>query len=373
MKMRQWGAVYALSISLSILSGITYATDTTSDHSTAVQAETDTSADALFRKGSDLIRQKKLRDGIQWLKKAAAQNHAEALFELASYHELGVGVNQDYSKARDFYEKAIAQGHRDAQFNLALLMINEQAPFQDLKKARELMEGLAKKDDVDAKYSLSVMYSESLGTIPTDPDNATLWLGAAAYEGHPQAQFNLGLQYLRGDFVTKDDQQAFSWFRKAAEKDMPEAQFNLALMYENGDGTQADITEALYWYESAAQSGNANAQQNLGIKYLLGKQIAQDNEKALNLISKAAGNGLVNSQYLLGRLYHAGREGVVTADMAKAEQWYLKAAKQGHPDAQYYLAVILSEEETRMADAKFWVRQAVLAGHEKAKALQAQL
>lgn len=373
MKMRQWGAVYALSIGLSTLPAIIHASETADDPAATNITEQTGAADALFQKGSELIKQKKLREGIQWLKKAAAQDHAEATFELASYYELGIGVNKDYRMAQALYEEAIQQGHRDAQFNLALLMINEQAPFKDLKKARELMEGLAEKDDVDAKYSLSVMYSESLGTIPTNPDKTLLWLGAAAYEGHPQAQFNLGLQYLRGDFVKKDEKQAFSWFRKSAEKDMPEAQFNLALMYENGHGTNADLTEALYWYESASQLGDANAQQNLGIKYLLGKQVAQDNKKALNLISKAADNGLMNSQYLLGRLYHAGREGVVSIDVSKAEQWYLKAAKQGHPDAQYNLALILSEEKARHADAKFWAKQAVLAGHEKAKTLQTEL
>lgn len=373
MNMRQWGAVYALSIGLSALPAMSNAAESAPDSSASNSAETTSASEALFQKGSELIKQKKLREGIQWLKKAAAQNHPEAIFELASYYELGIGVNKDYRMAESLYKQAINHGHRDAQFNLALLMINEQAPFKDLKKARELMEGLAQKDDIDAKYSLSVMFSESLGTIPTDPDNALLWLGAAAYEGHPQAQFNLGLQYLRGDFVKKDEKQAFSWFRKSAEKDMPEAQFNLALMYENGHGTSADITEALYWYESASQLGDANAQQNLGIKYLLGQQVAQDNKKALNLISKAAGNGLMNSQYLLGRLYHAGREGVVSIDLAQAEQWYLKAAKQGHPDAQYNLALILSEEKSRIADAKFWVKQAVLAGHEKAKSLQTSL
>jgi len=59
--------------------------------------------------------------------------------------------------------------------------------------------------------------------------------------------------------------------------------------------------------------------------------------------------------------------------MAKAERWYLRAAKQGQPDAQYQLALILLEKKNQKGDASFWIQQAVAAGHQDAMKLQARL
>lgn len=327
-----------------------------------------------FQKAEQLIKQKKLVEGVQWLKQAARQYHPEALFELASYHELGLVVEQDYAKAAEYYERAIMLGFFDARFNLALLMLKPEAGFNDLGKARTLMQEVAEAGDAEAQYALSQMFKDEMGDVTADLNQSTHWLRLAAKAGYAKAQFNLGLQYLNGDEVKQDNTVAFQWFTKAAKQGISGAQFNLALMYDKGEGTEADSKKAIQWYESAIKKGNANAMQNLGIKYLLGEHVARNETKAINLLNQAAEQGQRNAQYLLGRLYHEGRESI-KADWEKAERWYLLSAKQGHPDAQYQLAVILAEKKDNPDPqrARFWAEQAASVGHQKAHSLQAKL
>ena len=330
-------------------------------------------AEQHFAKGRTLIQQNQVAQGIIALDNAAAQGHPQAAYELAALYESGLGVQQNYDRAKHYYEVAIQQGHEDAHFNLALLYNGEKAPFSDLKRARQLMNVVAKKGDVEAQFVLANMLNSSSGQITSEPLQAVQWLSRAANRGHEKAQFQLGMHYLRGQNVARDTNAAYHWFTQAAKKNVAGAHFNLALMHERGDGIPANIDTAIRWYTSAADLGNANALQNLGIKYLIGEQVAANTDKAMNLITRAAVSGLKNSQLLLGQLYQSGFDGKVRVDMAKAETWYLRAAKQGQPDAQYQLALILMEKKNSQGDAKFWIKEAVAAGHTDAIKLQANL
>lgn len=330
-------------------------------------------ADQAFEKGAVLIKQNNVRQGISWLKNAAAKGHAQAAFELGSLHESGLALPKDYTKAKAYYEAAIIQGHRNAHFNLALLLNNEQVPFSNLQHARTLMGVIAEKGDIEAQYVLATLMENSLHNIGAEPSKAAYWLGKASKQGHAKAQFKLGMYYLKGTGLARNPQTAFSWFNKAAQKGISGAQFNLAIMYEKGEGTTPSTKKALHWYESASNLGNANAQQNLGIKYLLGEQVPVHTHKALDLITRAAGSGLRNSQLLLGQLYQSGYNGKVKIDLGQAEKWYLSAAKQGVADAQYQLALILLEKQSNAGKAEFWIQQAAAAGHQGAIKLKAKL
>ena len=330
-------------------------------------------AEQHFTKGRALIKQNQVAQGIISLDNAAAQGHPQAAYELAALYESGLGVKQNYDRAKHYYEVAIQQGHSDAHFNLALLYNGEKAPFSDLKRARQLMNVVAKQGDLEAQFVLANMLNSSSGQIVSEPAQSVQWLSRAANRGHEKAQFQLGMHYLLGKSVVRDTNAAYHWFTQAAKKNVAGAHFNLALMHERGDGIPANIDTAIRWYTTAADLGNANAQQNLGIKYLVGEQMAANTDKALNLITRAAVSGLKNSQLLLGQLYHSGFDGKVRIDMTKAENWYLRAAKQGLPDAQYQLALILLEKKNNEGDAKFWIKEAVAAGHQDAMKLQANL
>jgi len=123
--------------------------------------------------------------------------------------------------------------------------------------------------------------------------------GKAAQQGYPQAQFALGMVYLAGQGVAKDDAEAVSWFRTAAEQGHAPAQDHLGSMYKNGRGIAQDDGEAVGWYRKAADQGYAPAQTNLGTMYLRGQGVAKDDAEAVSWYRKAADQGYGPAQGIL--------------------------------------------------------------------------
>lgn len=80
---------------------------------------------------------------------------------------------------------------------------------------------------------------------------AISWLDAAE-QGDAEAQYNLGLQYARGQGVPQDFAQAAIWFRKAADQNIAGAQYDLGVQYENGWGVPQNYEEAYFWLNLAA-------------------------------------------------------------------------------------------------------------------------
>ena len=326
-----------------------------------------------FDQASTLIKQNKLDQGISLLKKAASRGHGNAAFELAGLYEVGLAVEQDFSEAKKYYEISVRQGHRDAHFNLALFLSSPMTPNNDLKRAREVVSVIADQGDVEAQFLLSTLMRSKMQNVSARPGKAFYWLQHAANSGHGKAQFQLATQYMKGEHVSRSTKTALKWFKRAAMQNIPEAHYNLAVMYEKGDGLPKDIAKSIDWYQSASKLGNADAQQNLGIKYLSGDYVEPMPKKGIQLLTSAADSGSRNSQLLLGKLYQAGFKDSVRKDLAKAEKWYLLAARQGKTEAQYQLALILLDKENGANEAKFWIRRAVAAGHVKATQLQANL
>ena len=54
----------------------------------------------------------------EWYEKAAANGEAKAQYSLGYMYEYGLGVEQDYAKARDWYQKAADNGHANAKKRL---------------------------------------------------------------------------------------------------------------------------------------------------------------------------------------------------------------------------------------------------------------
>ena len=143
----------------------------------------------------------------------------------ASYRE-GLGVAQDYIKAREWFEKAAANDDASAMFNLGWLYVNGQGVTQDYAKARE-------------------------------------WYEKAAAKGDARAMFNLGALYANGQGVTQDYAKAREWYEKAADKGDASAMLNLGALYADGQGVAQDYAKAREWYEKAADKGDARAKAKL--------------------------------------------------------------------------------------------------------------
>ena len=106
---------------------------------------------------------------------------------------------------------------------------------------------------------------------------------ALARQGHPVAQFNLGVKYDFGQGVEKDSAHAVRWYRLAAAQGHGGAQFNLGGMYFEGLGVQRDLVRATMWFTLSAEAGVGGAAKNRAIlaRALSPEQQAQARNLAL--------------------------------------------------------------------------------------------
>jgi len=84
---------------------------------------------------------------------------------------------------------------------------------------------------------------------------AAYWCRKAAQQGHPAAQYCLGLMYRRGQGLEQDPAKSAGWHRKAAEHGHQAAQFNLADSYDRGVGVPHDPVLAYVWFALAGAKG----------------------------------------------------------------------------------------------------------------------
>src|SRR5579872_593361 len=101
-----------------------------------------------------------------------------------------------------------------------------------------------------------------------------------AYAGDINAQIQLGVIYLTGDGVAKDDAEAVKWLRKVADQESPLAGRYLAEMYFKGRGVPADSREAAKWLRMAADQGDAQSQHNLAVLYTQGEGVPRNLKEA---------------------------------------------------------------------------------------------
>ena len=121
-----------------------------------------------------------------------------------------------------------------------------------------------------------------------DYKSALLLGRPVADQGDSRAQSLLGLIYLNGRGVQRNDPEAMKWYRRAADQGDADAQVRIGDMYFEGRAVAQDYPEAARWYRLAADSGNATAQYNLGILYAKGEGVPLDNVLAHMWINLAA-------------------------------------------------------------------------------------
>ncbi len=102
--------------------------------------------------------------------------------------------------------------------------------------------------------------------------------------------------YANGEGVPKNDVEAAKWFRKAAAQGHPEAQYNLGLMHYNGQGVPKNDVEAAKWFRKAAAQGHPGAQNNLGVMCALGRGVPQNDVEAYAWFSIAAAQGVTSAE-----------------------------------------------------------------------------
>lgn len=118
-----------------------------------------------------------------------------------------------------------------------------------------------------------------------------------------------------------------------------EYQYKLGKLYYNHIVHKNYFDKAEYWLTKAAGQNNIPATVLLAV---VKKRMGHDNEafqiykRVENRLKNEANAGNAEYQVLLGLVYGYGAG--VEHNIKIAADWYRKAAEQGHPEGQYYLA-----------------------------------
>ena len=277
---------------------------------------------------------------IEWYTMVAEQGDRDAQWRLGYKYELGKGTKQDSAKAAEWYTKSAELGHSLAQWRLGYMYEEGKGIEQNYVNAIEWYTKAAEQGDKDAQIRLGRMYEEGKG-VEQDFAKAVVWYTKSAEQGDCDAQIALGDMYKNGKGVVRDSVKAVKWYAKAAEQGDDDAQWHLGYMYEEGKGVEQDYVKAIELYKKSAERGNNNAQMRLEILCDSDKSIKRGNAKLMDLYARAAKYGSRSSQLFLGYMYETGRD--VEQDYVKAAEWYTKAAEQGDASAQRRLGNLYKE------------------------------
>ena len=256
---------------------------------------------------------------------------------------------------------------------------------QDYEKAFEWFERSAKQKNKFAQFSLANLYYYGSG-VKKDLSQAFLWYQRSSSQGQPYAAYSIAQMYRYGEYVTKDNdtaqryyKQALSGFLKIESDDMvnDDLFYKLGQMFKIGLGTDSDVTKAIEYFrrsaemnnknglfeygkalligehipqdtdsavkllEKAVKLKNSNAKRFLALEYISGEHLEQDFEKGIALLTECADSGDVIASYRLGKIYLQGE--IMPQNLDKAERYLLLAEDNEY--TQYALAKLYLQEE----------------------------
>ena len=256
---------------------------------------------------------------------------------------------------------------------------------QNYQKAFEWFERSAKQKNKFAQFSLANLYYYGSG-IEKDLSQAFLWYQRSSSQGQPYAAYSIAQMYRYGEYVTKDNdtaqryyKQALSGFLKIESDDMANDDlfYKLGQMFNLGLGTDSDVTKAIEYFrrsaemnnknglfeygkalltgehipqdtdsavkllEKAVKLKNSNAKRFLALEYISGEHLEQDIEKGIALLTECADSGDVIACYRLGKIYLQGE--IMPQNLDKAEKYLLLAEDSEY--TQYALAKLYLQEE----------------------------
>ena len=90
----------------------------------------------------------------------ARNNDKEAQNYLGIHHYLGLGIDRDYSKAKQWFEKAAVNGYPDAQYNLGQMYENGQGVEQDFLTAYMWFYAANEQGNTNARKHMKSMSEE---------------------------------------------------------------------------------------------------------------------------------------------------------------------------------------------------------------------
>lgn len=170
-------------------------------------------------------------DMFKFYKRAAELGNSEAMYELAGLYQVGIGAEEDISKAIQWYETSATIGHVDSMLTLGKLYTDGDKVPKNLRQAIHWYEMAADSGSIFATKKLGDLYYRGGDDLEEDPHKAFELLKKVAESGENasyvrDAMTTLGNMYRFGNGVEKDDFQARYWYEKSGYADYMRRRYN---------------------------------------------------------------------------------------------------------------------------------------------------
>ena len=191
-------------------------------------------------------------------------------YRIGKMHCYGLGTEQDYEKAFEWFLKSAQEGNKFAQ------------------------------------YSLANLYYYGNG-VEKDLSQAFLWYRKSSEQGQPYASYAVAQMYDKGEYVSQSEETAQRYYKVALSGFLEleskgqaddNLYYKLGAMYKKGLGTEIDIPKAIEYFEKSTE--NMWSTYQLGRLYLFGaEELEKDKEKAVEWLTKSANDGNEYAQNML--------------------------------------------------------------------------
>ena len=252
-------------------------------------------------------------------------------YRIGKMHCYGLGTEQDYKQAFDWFLKSATEGNKFAQYSLANLYYYGNGVEKDLSQAFLWYQKSSSQGQPYASYAIAQMYSKG-EYVTENEDIAQRYYkdalsGFLEIEGKDQADDNLyyklGTMFKKGLGTDVDMDRAIDYFKLSAEMNNKNGLYEYGKALLLGEHIPQDKEKAVKMLERAVDLKNINAKRFLALEYISGEHLEQDIEKGLAMLTECADSGDAFASYKLGKIYFKGE--IVLQNLDKAEKYLLSA------------------------------------------------
>lgn len=219
-------------------------------------------------------------------------------------------------------------------------------------QALQRLSTMARQGNPQAQNYIGVFLDRGQYGLGKNPALAARYFFAAR-KSEPLAAYNLGLLYLLGRGVTRNEEAALGYMRQAVAKQrIPQAEVRIGLHHYR----RKEIAEAGRWFRQAAQDNDPVG------AYYVGRMLVEDQRdyrEAMSWLDKAAGRRNADAARLVAHLYEHGLG--IDKNLELAAGWtliHMVLARKGQASNLPHISLFGLEEdkmEKARAFATMWL------------------
>ncbi|MGI6009738.1 MAG: tetratricopeptide repeat protein [Methanomethylophilus sp.] len=292
---------------------------------------------------------------LMWLRKAAEHGIPEAMRDLSSAYLYGRIVHKDDRTALQWIRRAADTGDPLSEFRYAASLEAGIGCEKDPDTAKEYYHRFETAADADLFLRVGKDLEFGLEGCPPMPERACHYYRLGARMGHDRCYVSLkrcmaGLSGGHKD--TFMERRRYLMMTPTAQE---EDRRRLALKeaYALMDAGEEEVGVARF--EEAADLGDPEAMFALAMLYHRGGPVRRDEALANDYLLRAALGGSPDAQLFLGRTYESGKGGA--ADRDEAIRWFAAAAAGGNLLGYYYLSAYMDHPEQYVQKTQRVVRR----------------